>query len=530
MKGDDPRDTAFADLGQRFQLALNAADVGVWDFSPTEQRGFWSDTLCDLFGLPRTAALVDATAWAQRVHPDDLDRAVADVSAALSSGDLYRSEYRIVRPAGDVRTVRSVGTVYRSADGAALRAVGVTCDISASLIAADANRERDQAAQANQAKTELLARVSHDLRTPLNAIRGFLQLIELSAKHGQLPDAVHLDGIRQASDAMLRLANDLLDHTRIETGSLSLDLNDVPLVEVVERATAMARAGTEANRFVHVEIVRPFSRRWAVVADRGRLEQIIANLVSNAIKYNRPDGRVSLWARVQEHSVELVVADTGIGLAPGEIEQLFQPFRRIGHGARKAEGFGLGLAISKALAEKMGGSIAVDSRLDEGSRFTLRLRRAADVPLGATAPDASGTARRVLLYIEDNRANAELMQQVLAVCRVDHQLVLAATAAAADEVLRTRHVDCLLVDMNLPGESGIDYMRRLQREGRALPWIAVTANVTADALQAARAAGCMEVWRKPLDVVHIVGRLAAMASAVSLAERRSDGLEPSESA
>jgi signal transduction histidine kinase len=261
-------------------------------------------------------------------------------------------------------------------DGHEVR-VGVVFDITAQKQAEALRSERDRAAAADLAKSHFMSRVSHELRTPLNAILGFAQLLDLELDASKPAGARQRDWLRQVLGSgrhLLALMNDILDLSSAQTGQLPIHLESLAVEGVVAEVVAML-AGTASEARVSLVGVPPMAGATLppVRADRKRLKQILSNLLSNSIKYNQRGGWVRVEARAAEGRVELVVADSGPGMDEAQQARLFQPFERLGAQRGAVPGTGLGLALSRQLAEAMGGSIGVESQPAKGTRFTVRL-------------------------------------------------------------------------------------------------------------------------------------------------------------
>ena len=299
---------------------------------------------------------------------------------------------------------------------------------------AELTAARDEALRATQAKTSFLSHTSHELRTPLNSILGFTQLLELSDLSDEDRDST--GRILGAGRHLLALINDLIDIARIESGELSLSLGPVGILPVIEEVGRLM-SPLAAERSIEIVQNGP-PPALAARTDRHRLRQILVNLVSNAVKYNRPAGRITISVLAENSSqVSLVVADTGPGLAEEDLDRIFVPFQRLDAEFTDIEGSGIGLPLARTLAEAMGGQLTASSVLGAGAAFTLTLPRDLDQdqdqdldldldqatgpasPAGPWAPawaGSSGEAGTLLsvLYVEDNPANAEVISRFLA--------------------------------------------------------------------------------------------------------------------
>ncbi len=372
-----------------------------------------------------------------------------------------------------------------------------------------------QAAQrANEAKTEFLSRMSHELRTPLHAVLGFSQLLQLdTAQPLSVSQREKVQHIKRAGAHLLAMINDVLDLSRIESGSLSLSPEILAVDQVVADAAALlAPAAREAR--VRIALANdPASRGLHVWADMVRLRQVLVNLLSNAIKYNRPEGSVQIaWRELTgEHAVQIDVRDTGRGFTPEQRAQLFEPFNRLGAESSGIEGSGIGLVITLRLVELMHGHIAVDSEPGVGSCFTVVLPSgrvaghpdAHDGVVSAPAPDLQ--QQHTVVYAEDNPMNVELVRQVLSL-RPNCRLLVAECGKDALERMQQEAPDLLLLDMSLGDMSGLDVLAELARRGQlgAWPVVALSADAMPDRIRAARAAGCVDYLTKPVDVTTLL--------------------------
>ena len=385
------------------------------------------------------------------------------------------------------------------------------------------------AEKANLAKSDFLSSMSHELRTPLNAILGFTQLIE-SGMPAPLPaQKRNLDQILKAGWYLLDLINEILDLARIESGKVTLSREPVSLGEVLLECRAMIEPQAQKRgiglTFPHFDVP------CFVNADRTRVKQVLINLLFNAIKYNRPGGAVAVEClQRRADSIRISVRDTGSGLAQGQLAQLFQPFNRIGKEAGVEEGTGIGLVVTKRLVELMGGAIGVDSVVGIGSVFWIEFSLAS-APLLAVMeavfaaqvrpPVTAGTPLRTVLYVEDNPANLELVEQLIA-RRPDLRLLSAADGDLGIEFARAYQPEAILMDINLPGISGLDAMKILRADPTTahIPIIALSANAVPRDIERALEAGFFDYLTKPIKVGEFMDTLdVALEFAATTAAR-----------
>ena len=367
------------------------------------------------------------------------------------------------------------------------------------------------AEKANLAKSEFLSSMSHELRTPLNAVLGFAQLMESEVPPPTPTQTLSIDQILRAGWYLLRLINEILDLSMIESGRLTMSQEAMSLSEVLQDCQAMIEpeAKNRGITMCFLELDLPFY----VYADRTRVKQVIINLLSNAIKYNRSGGNVVVQCvAVGENRVRVNVKDTGLGLSQDQLAQLFQPFNRLGKENTTQEGTGIGLVVTKQLVELMGGAIGVESIVDVGSVFWVELGACKVPELNYGSDDivrsvtdeaeADGAPpQRTLLYVEDNPANLTLVEQLIA-RRSDLKLLSAINGHLGVQLARTLKPDLILMDINLPGIGGFDALRLLREEHETagIPVIAISANAMPRDIEKGMEAGFFRYLTKPIRV------------------------------
>jgi PAS domain S-box-containing protein len=334
---------------------------------------FVSRGVRELYGIEPEEALADGTALTRRRHPDDEARIGALTQNAVERGLPLVAETRVVLDDGTLKWVQVLSTPAPSEHGERVR-VGLLFDITAARQADALRHERDRAAAASLAQSQFLSRVSHELRTPLNAILGFAQLLDLDPGDGERQRAWTRQ-VLASGRHLLALVDDVLDLSSVQTGQLPVSSDTVLLAPVVQEMLAML-APTAREAGVELQLDATVADAPPVRADRKRVMQIVSNLLSNAIKYNRRGGWVRVTAVVMRDELALSVADNGPGLDADQRTRLFQPFERLGARGGHIAGTGLGLALSRQLAEAMGGGLDVDSEAGRGAVFSLRLPQA----------------------------------------------------------------------------------------------------------------------------------------------------------
>ncbi|MEX5745183.1 ATP-binding protein [Massilia sp. X63] len=372
----------------------------------------------------------------------------------------------------------------------------------------------EEARSANQAKSAFLSSMSHELRTPLNAILGFAQILTSDTLPSTLEQKKEFAShILKSGRHLLTLINEILDLAKVESGTVTLSMEPVALAETLAETRTMVEP-IAASRGVRV--LFPETPGAVLLADRTRLKQVLLNLLSNAVKYNREAGAVVVsCAQVGPNRLRLSVQDTGAGLDPEQVASLFQPFNRLGQEGGSQEGTGIGLVVTKRLVELMGGDIGVSSSPGVGSVFWIEL--ATTAPLAVQAPegaagetpdaeavpdqDASELNPHLLLYVEDNPANLRLVEEIVRF-RSDLRLLSAHDGHVGLALARAHRPEIILMDLNLPGMSGIEVLRQLRADPltAAIPVIALTANAMPRDIERGLAAGFTRYLTKPIDI------------------------------
>ena len=512
---------ALRTASERAALITQHAGIGTWEAGFDGSPEHWDEQMFRLRGLALAASPPGVEQQLAMVHPEDVSRVRTALAAAAEAGVSTAFEFRVRLPDQSYRWLASRSSIIFDERGRASRRVGVDWDITESKNAALAQQQAALAERGIQAKSQFLSRMSHELRTPLNAVLGFTQLLQIEAsRDGQQEHLAKLEHIRAAGDHLLSLINDVLDLSALESGELRLSLRPVELGELVHQSLPLLHSLAAQHG---VSLATGMAEGTAL-ADPTRLRQVLINLVSNAIKYNRRGGQVLIETRAGAGETTLLVRDTGRGLNSAQIGSLFEPFNRFGVESEGIEGTGIGLTIVRALVDGMNGRITVTSQPGEGTEFTVHLPTAGPQTRGngealthalAAADDSLGR-HGTILYIEDNAVNVLLVEELV---RSLGGLSLVSEGTAASGVARATRLqpDLVLVDLQLPDFDGYEVLRRLQADPRTrgLPCVALSANAMPEDVRRGIAAGFADYWTKPIDFAVFISALKERFPAIA---------------
>ncbi|WP_165672155.1 PAS domain S-box protein [Metapseudomonas otitidis] len=459
-------------------LASEVAGLGIWSWFLDDNRLNWNDRMFELYGQPRSLREQGLTFdhWRQRVHPDDMDRVVAQLQGAIAGTAVYDPIFRIVRPDGQVRYIQAAAQIERDSLGRPTRVTGINLDITAQRELESRLRDaRDKADAASAAKSFFLANMSHEIRTPMNAVLGMLHLVQDTGL-----DSRQLDYVLKAQSAarsLLGLLNDILDYSKIEAGKLQLDPHPFEL-ESLMRDLAVVLAGNQGDKDVEVMFDLDANLPLHLVGDSFRLQQVLINLGGNALKFTSRGQVVVAFRQLacDDDSVllQVSISDTGIGISPEQLERIFDGFTQAeASTSRRFGGTGLGLVVCKRLVELMGAELKVESRPGEGSRFWFDVRLGISEPVAALRSECPCVdAPLHLLVVDDNPVAGEVLLRTLLSLGWRSEYVMSGEAAVSSVQQAARRgdpFDLVLMDWRMPGLDGLASSRALAALGASAP-------------------------------------------------------------
>ena len=513
---------------ERLLFALDAASMGTFEWDLVSNRVRWSPNLERVHGFP--AGTFDGTfsSYERAIHPDDSDRVLNTVRRAVDEGTPYEIEYRIVTPSGVIKWLEGKGRVeYES--GRPARLTGVCRDVTprkemelSRLAAAD---------EASRLKDEFLATLSHELRTPLNAILGWVQILQSSNLSSERVRHA-IDVIARNGKLQAQLIEDILDISRIISKKLDLERTTVRVPNLVDAAFAAVLPAARAKQI-------PITRRVAhdlpaIEGDPKRLQQVLGNVVSNAVKFTPEGGRVEIRCTAHDGVVSIEVEDTGIGVDPEFLPLVFDRFRQADSRAtRQHGGLGLGLAISRHLVEHHNGDITAHSDgRDRGTRITIRLPAAASGPLSdahqaaiaAPAHDPAMDLRldgATVLVVDDESDSRELLAMIFERCGGD--VLRCGSAREALTLLESTPVSVMVADIAMPEIDGCELLGRARHIREDLPAVAVSAYARPEDRQRALGAGYNGYCAKPIETTGFLRTIRDVLALVRVPDQAQGG-------
>jgi PAS domain S-box-containing protein len=503
---------------ERLLFALDAASMGTFEWDLVTNRVRWSPNLERVHGLPLGTFDGTFSSYEREIHPDDYDRVLDTVRRAVDEGTPYEIEYRIVTPSGSIKWLEGKGRVEYEG-GRAARLIGVCRDVTprkemelSRLAAAD---------EASRLKDEFLATLSHELRTPLNAILGWVQILQSSDLSSERVRHA-IDVIARNGKLQAQLIEDILDISRIISKKLNLERTTVRVQSLVDAAFAAVLPAARAKQIQMTQ--RVAQDLPAIEGDPKRLQQVLGNVVSNAVKFTPEGGRVEIRCTAFDGMVSIEVEDTGMGVDSEFLPLVFDRFRQADSRAtRQHGGLGLGLAISRHLVEQHNGDISAHSDgRDRGTRITIRLPAAApgtrsDAHQAAIAEPAHDPAMELrldgttVLVVDDENDSRELLATIFERCGGD--VVRCGSAREALTLLESTPVSVMVADIAMPEIDGCELLERARRLHATLPAVAVSAYARPEDRQRALAAGYNGYCAKPIETPEFLRTVRSALSA-----------------
>jgi PAS domain S-box-containing protein len=488
---------------QRLRFALEAASMGTWDWDLITNQLQWSDNLERIHGLPPGTFDGTFASYEREVHPDDRARVLASIQRAVTEGVPHEVEYRIVAPDGTVRWVEGHGRVEFEG-GRPVRMSGV-CMIVTRRKEAELARLA-AAEEASRLRDEFLATLSHELRTPLNAILGWVQMVQ----SGGLPperERHAVEVIARNARLQAQLIEDILDVSRIITGRIDIEPEDVPVSQLVENVVGGMLPTAQARKIaLNLDVPDGLP---SVLGDPKRLHQVLGNVISNAIKFTPDSGQINVCCQLDDGGLAIEVRDTGVGIDPAFLPLVFERFRQAdSRSTRRSGGLGLGLAIARHLIEQHGGRIGASSE-GVGTGTTIRMWLPIRDGEASSRPASSNVAHdddpcvelrlegATVVVVDDQHDSRELVSILFEQCGAT--VVRCASAAEALDALGRGPVDLLVADIAMPDMDGYELIAQVRKRHQRTPAIAVSAYARPQDRARALAAGYQGYCAKPLD-------------------------------
>ena len=471
-----------------------------------------SEGIYNILNVTPEAVVNEASNVFNKVHPDDLAPLYDSIFNSARNLAFWQHEYRVLPEDGREHWVGGNSLPQPQEDGSILWHGYISDITDRKLAEAEILAARNEAEKANQAKSEFLSRMSHELRTPMNSILGFAQLLQM----GELTprQKAGVGHILNSGKHLLNLINEVLDIARIESGKVPILHEPIKVQDIVVEMMDLVHPASLKQQQTIEFIDSPVNQLF-VIADRQRLRQVLLNLTNNAIKYNCPNGKVTIKTAMGTNGpeetpvIKISITDMGLGISDDDLPKLFKPFERIGAEMTETEGTGLGLAVVKKLMDAMDGTVGVKSNLGTGSTFWIELPQS--IAQGESVLSTSNTQVEsfkvaektgTILYIEDNPSNVELVSQILLAQRPEILLISNKNGRMAVPLALEYSPDLILLDLDLPDIQGLEVLGLLKRKESVnqIPVVIISADAMPKQLEKLMKAGAENYLTKPLDI------------------------------
>ena len=508
-------ENALIESERNLNYAQEIARMGSWEYNFLTDEYSWSDNNYKILGITKKQKLT-VDFFRNIVHPDDAIILDEGINKMLEEKKQVSMDIRVYIPdKGYIWIQNNIVPVLVNDNVVAMK--GVNIDITQKKNAEqeilELNRDlekkikirTEELERANEAKSEFLSRMSHELRTPMNSILGFAQLLEMSELDTTQRKSVN--HILQGGRHLLNLINEVLDISRIESGKLSLMPEPVHLHSIItELIDLMTPIAAKSN--IEISYIPTTNNQLHILADKQSMKQVLVNILNNAIKYNKTNGKVTIdTSQDADNYVVISVTDTGAGITKDNIPKLFNAFQRIGADKTEIEGTGLGLAVVKKLVMAMNGEVGVNSSPGQGSTFWIRMQLTNENSPSTNSFELNKNLtehakKATLLYIEDNRPNIDLVEQILSMRRPDVVLLHEQLGSDGINVAMQAQPDLILLDLNLPDTHGSEVLKQLKENAdtRDIPVVVVSANAMQHQINEMMEIGAQKYLTKPYDI------------------------------
>jgi len=484
------------DLEGRYKLAIEATRDGLWDWNPVTNEVFFSKHWKSMLGYSEDEIVNELSSWSERVHPNDLESAMEDVTKHLEGiSDYYVNEHRMLCKDGSYKWILDRGKAIHNEDGIPIRFIGFHTDID------EQKRDKEKIVELANAKSNFLSSMSHEIRTPLNAIFGFINLLlkeDITPKQEE-----YLSIIKSSSSSLLVLIDDILDFSKMEAGKLQLEEKVFYTKEPFEESCLLFFEKAKEKNITLVCDIDSTLPKYCK-SDITRLKQVVSNLLSNAIKFTPENGEIRIEVKYMEktHQLYFSIHDNGIGIAQDALETIFNPFLQENSSTtREFGGTGLGLSISHEIIMALGSKLQVNSVKGEFTTFSFVLDIFTDEEVEQDGNDinTNNVLRGDILIVEDNVTNGLLLQLMLEEYNLTTTIVY--NGQEALDITETQTFDMILMDENMPVLNGIEATKifRAREKERHTPIIAVTANALKGDKERFLSIGADDYIAKPIE-------------------------------
>lgn len=497
---------------QRMMIASSVGGVGIWEYDIVKDTLTWDEQMFALYGIKRESFSGAYEAWNAGLHPDDRHRGDNEIQMAIRGEKEFNTEFRVCWPNGEIHFIKAIANVMREKNGHPVRMIGTNWNITKEKKQELLLQETtERALSADRAKSEFLGVMSHELRTPLNAILGFTEILlnEKTISYDDLGDKLRI--IRSSGESLLRILEDILDFARIEGSDLKLQSISFSPAKLAWKAIHIVEPDAKAKS-LKLAVILDANLSGTVLGDSDRIQQIILNLLRNAIEFTEEGSVILRLDQMNSGLVCFAVEDTGIGISADHLESIFLPFTQVDNTlSRRHAGIGMGLTISRRLAEKMGSTLIVKSVLGKGSVFSVVLSlpstssvSSEDGALGNLDKSFANRFPSRILAVEDSPLNLNLLITMLA--KLGYQDVLTAThGGEALAVLEKEVVDLIFMDLQMPIMDGMTATKQIRSAEAKDPSvstvkiIALTANSSVSVRHECFEAGMNQYISKPFN-------------------------------